>query len=126
MIHSVAVRRAMAFHKGQQFKALGKDTAPADVAAAVDAKLDEIARNVASGLPSDIVTDPSPDINPGHDLESARGTVWGAYNTVTYMADQNPTKSKGIDHQIGSQMLGTGTGGALKRKAYKEALALVG
>ena len=126
VIHSVAVRRAMAFHKGQQFKALGKDTAPADVAAAVDAKLDEIARNVASGLPSDIVTDPSPDINPGHDLESARGTVWGAYNTVTYMADQNPTKSKGIDHQIGSQMLGTGTGGALKRKAYKEALALVG
>ena len=125
VIHSVAVRRAMAFHKGQEFKALGKDTAPADVAAAVDAKLSEIARNVASGFPSDIVTDPNPDINPGHDLESARGTVWGAYNTVTYMADQRPTKSKGIDHQIGSQMLGTGTGGALKRKAYKTALELI-
>ena len=125
VIHSVAVRRAMAFHKGQEFKALGKDTAPADVAAAVDAKLDEIARNVASGLPSDIVNDPNPVINPGHDLESARGTVWGAYNTVTYMADQRPTKSKGIDHQIGSQMLGTGTGGALKRKAYKTALELI-
>ena len=125
VIHSVAVRRAMAFHKGQEFKALGKDTAPADVAAAVDEKLSEIARNVASGLPSDIVKDPDPAINPGHDMESARGTVWGAYNTVTYMADQNPTKSKGIEHQIGSQMLGTGTGGVLKRKAYKTALELI-
>ena len=115
----------MAFHKGQEFKALGKDTPKADVAAAVDVKLSEIARNVASGLPSDIVTDPSPDINPGHDMESARGTVWGAYNTVTYMADQKPTKSKGIEHQIGSQMLGTGTGGVLKRKAYKTALELI-
>ena len=125
VIHSVAVRRAMAFHKGQEFKALGKDTAPADVAAAVDEKLSEIARNVASGLPSDIVKDPDPAINPGHDMESARGTVWGAYNTVTYMADQKPTKSKGIEHQIGSQMLGTGTGGVLKRKAYKTALELI-
>ena len=125
VIHSVAVRRAMAFHKGQEFKALGKDTPKAEVNAAVDAKLSEISRNVASGLPSDIVIDPSPDINPGHDMESARGTVWGAYNTVTYMADQKPTKSKGIEHQLGSQMLGTGTGGALKRKAYKTALELI-
>jgi hypothetical protein len=71
------------------------------------------------------VKDPDPAINPGHDMESARGTVWGAYNTVTYMADQKPTKSKGIEHQIGSQMLGTGTGGVLKRKAYKTALELI-
>jgi len=125
VIHSVAVRRAMAFHKGQEFKALGKDTPKAEVNAAVSDRLEQIARNVKTGLPSDIVTDPNPDINPGHDLESARGTVWGAYNTVTYMADQRPTKSKGIDHQIGSQMLGTGTGGALKRKAYKTALELI-
>jgi len=125
VIQSVAVRRAMAFHTGQEFKALGKDTPPADVAAAIDSKLSEISRNAAKGLPLDLVTDPDSAINPGHDLESARGTVWGGYNTVTWMVDQNPTKSKGIEHQIGSQMLGTGTGGALKRKAYKAALELV-
>ena len=125
VIDSVAVRRAMAFHTGQEFKALGKDTPPSEVAAAVDDRLSQIARNVRTGLPSDIVTDPDPVINPGHDLESASGTVWGAYNTITNMADQRPTKSKGIQHQISSHLLGTGTGGAIKRKAYKEALALI-
>ena len=125
VIQSVAVRRAMAFHTGQEFKALGKDTTPAEVAAAVDSRLAEIARSAASGLPSDVVTDPDPAINPGHDLESSRGTVWGAYNTVTWLADQNPTKSKGVQHQISSQLMGNGTGGAIKRRAYKAALDLI-
>lgn len=125
VIHSVAVRRAMAFHTGQEFLPLGKSTSPDEVAAAVDSKLGEIARNVANGLPSDIVKDPDPVINPGHDLESARGTVWGAYNTVSWMADHNPTKSYGVEHRISSQMFGTGTGGAIKRRGYKAALELV-
>ena len=115
----------MAFHTGQEFKALGKDTTPAEVAAAVDSRLAEIARSAASGLPSDVVTDPDPAINPGHDLESSRGTVWGAYNTVTWLADQSPTKSKGVQHQISSQLMGNGTGGAIKRRAYKAALGLI-
>jgi len=125
VIQSVAVRRAMAFHTGQEFQALGKDTSPAEIAAAVDSRLAEIARSAAKGLPSDIVTDPAPAINPGHDLESSRGTVWGAYNTVTWLADQNPTKSKGVQHQISSQLMGNGTGGAIKRRAYKAALDLI-
>ena len=125
VIHSVAVRRAMAFHTGQEFRALGKDTTPAEIAEAVDSKLVEIARSAAKGLPSDIVKDPDPTINPGHDLESSRGTVWGAYNTVSWLADQNPTKSKGIQHQISSQLMGNGTGGAIKRRAYKAALDLI-
>ena len=125
VIHSVAVRRAMAFHTGQEFIALGKDTPSSDIAAAVDSRLDEIARSAASGLPYDAVKDPDPAINPGHDLESSRGTVWGAYNTVTWLADQKPTKSKGMEHQISSQLMGNGTGGAIKRRAYKAALELV-
>ena len=125
VIHSVAVRRAMAFHSGQEFIALGKDTPSADIAAAVDSRLAEISRSAASGLPYDVVKDPDPVINPGHDLESSRGTVWGAYNTVTWLADQKPTKSKGMEHQISSQLMGNGTGGAIKRRAYKAALELV-
>jgi len=125
VIHSVAVRRAMAFHSGQEFVALGKDTPSADIAAAVDSRLAEISRSAASGLPYDVVKDPDPVINPGHDLESSRGTVWGAYNTVTWLADQKPTKSKGMEHQISSQLMGNGTGGAIKRRAYKAALELV-
>ena len=125
VIDSVAVRRAMAFHTGQEFRALGKDTPPSEVAAAVDDRIAQISRNVKTGLPSDIVADPDSTINPGHDLESSRGTLWGAYNTVTWLADKRPTKSKGIQHQISSQLMGTGTGGAIKRKAYKEALALI-
>jgi len=122
--HSVAVRKAMAAHKGQEFLPVGKDNA-ADVALYVADRLEQIGRGVRAGLPADVVTATRPGINPGHDMESARGTLWGAFNTVTWGADHNPTKNRGADFNIASNLLGDGTGGKIKAKAVKVAAELL-
>ena len=121
---SVGVRRAMAFHRGQSFVPVGKDNA-ADVALQVSDRLDQIARGVAVPLPTDTVADPAPAINPGHDMESARGTLWGAFNTITWLADQAPAKNRGAAHGIASNLFGDGTGGKLKSRAQHKALELL-
>jgi hypothetical protein len=124
VVYSQAVRRAQAFHQGRDFVAIGQKSAD-DVARIVSEKLDDIARNVRNvELPDDIAK-PSEIINPGHDLESARGTIWGALNTVTYMADHKPTKDRGTDANLASNLLGSGTGGKLKARAWKSALELI-
>jgi len=121
---SVAVRKAVAAHKGQEFVAIGQENT-ADVVAYVDDRLKDIGRNVASGLPADVVSAPVKTINPGHDMESTRGTLWGAFNTVTWMADHQPVKNRGIDHALASNLLGDGTGGKIKAKAQRVACDLL-
>ena len=122
--YSVGVRKALAAHRGQEFQAIGaKDSA--DVALYVSDRLDQIARGVAVDLPADVTAVPSAAINPGHDLESARGTLWGAFNTVTWIADHQPVKDRGVDFNLASNLLGDGTGGRMKTKAVKTARELL-
>ena len=122
--YSEGVRKALAYHKGRDFVPVGKDAA-ADVALLVADRIDQIAQGVADAdLPADVTTAPTAGINPGHDLGSAEGTLWGAFNTVTWLADQRPVKNSGVEHNIASNLFGDGTGGKLKQKAYKAALEL--
>ena len=121
----VAVRRAVAFAEGRDFVAEGKDKA--DVIRLVDEALDRARRS--SSVDSQIVADdlavPGVTINPGHDLESAGPSLWGAVNTLTWMVEQNPTKKTGEGNAIASSLLDTGTGAAIKRKAWNKACELV-
>ena len=122
--HSIGVRKAMAAHRGQVFQPVGNADA-ADAALYVADRLDRIARGVATDLPADVTADPSAAINPGHDMESARGTLWGAVNTVTWEADHQPLKNRGASFNIASNLLGEGTGGKLKARAMRAAVDLL-
>jgi hypothetical protein len=122
--HSIGVRKAMAAHRGQVFVPIGAADA-ADVSLYVSDRLDQIARGVATGLPADVTAEPEPAINPGHDLESASGSLWGAFNTITWQADHQPIKNRGASFNIASNLLGEGTGGKLKAKAHRVALDLL-
>jgi hypothetical protein len=124
VIYSQAVGRAQAFHQGRDFVAIGQKSAD-DVARIVSEKLDDIGRNVRNGELPDDIAKPSETINPGHDMDSARGTIWGALNTVTYMADHNPTKKTGTDNALASNLLGTGSNGKLKQRAWAQAVKLL-
>ena len=124
VIHSEGVRKAFAYCLGRDFVAVGKED-ESEAARYVSARLDAIARNVAAGLPEDITAPPAADINPGHDLATTRGTVWGALNTVTWLADQRPVKNRGTAHNVASNLFGDGTGGALKSRAHRAALELM-
>jgi phage/plasmid-like protein (TIGR03299 family) len=121
----VAVRRAVAFAEGRDFVAEGKDKA--DVIRLVDEALDRARRSssVDSQIVADDIAAPGVTINPGHDLESAGPSLWGAVNTLTWMAEQNPTKNTGEGNAIASSMLDIGTGAAIKRKAWSKALELL-
>jgi hypothetical protein len=114
----------MAAHRGQVFVPVGASDA-ADVGLYVADRLDQIARGVATELPADVTSDPSAAINPGHDMESARATLWGAVNTVTWQADHQPLKNRGASFNIASNLLGEGTGGKLKARAMRAARDLL-
>jgi hypothetical protein len=122
--HSIGVRKALAAHRGQVFVPIGAADA-ADAALLVADRLDQIARGVAIELPADVTATPDAAINPGHDLESARGSLWGAFNTITWQADHQPIKNRGASFNIASNLLGEGTGGKLKAKAHRVALDLL-
>ena len=125
VIDSVGVRKAFASHRGEEFVAIGqKPKDVADVALYVADRLDAITRGVATELPRDVVTESSA-INPGRELESAQGTLWGAFNTLTWTADHNPTKDRGTSANLASNLLGEGTGGRLKARAVKVATELL-
>jgi hypothetical protein len=125
VIDSVGVRKAFASHRGEEFVALGqKPKESADVALYVADRLDAISRGVVTELPRDVVTESS-GINPGRELESARGSLWGAFNTLTWTADHNPTKDRGMSANLASNLLGEGTGGRLKARAVKCAMELL-
>ena len=122
--YSVGVRKALAAHRGQEFQAIGAKDAP-DVAAYVSDRLDQIAHGAAVDLPADVTAAPTAAINPGHDLESSEGTLWGAVNAVTWLADHAPIKDRGVDFNLASNLLGEGTGGKLKGKAVAAARELL-
>ena len=122
--HSIGVRKAMAAHRGQVFVPVGKADA-ADAALYAADRLDQIARGVAVDLPADVTAEPDAAINPGHDMESTRNTLWGAVNTVTWQADHQPLKNRGASFNIASNLLGEGTGGKLKAKAMRAARDLL-
>ena len=125
VIDSIAVRKAFASHKGEEFVAIGqRPQDSAEVALYVADRLDAISRGVVTELPRDVVTE-SPAINPGRELASARGTVWGAFNTLSWTADHNPTKNRGVSANLASNLLGEGTGGKLKARALKCAIELL-
>jgi len=124
--HSVAVRRAMAFRSGQDFVAIGQK-AEAEVIAEVDAAIDRAARAAGHGaviVPSPVANDVLP-VNPGFDMESARGTVWGGFNTVSWLADQRPAKNRGASQAMASHLMGDGTGGRHKARAWNAARELI-
>ena len=125
VIDSIAVRKAFASHKGEEFVAIGQRPQDSgEVALYVADRLDAISRGVVTELPRDVVTE-SPAINPGRELASARGTVWGAFNTLSWTADHNPTKNRGVSANLASNLLGEGTGGKLKARALKCAIELL-
>jgi phage/plasmid-like protein (TIGR03299 family) len=122
--HSEGVRKALAYYRGRDFLPVGKDDA-ADVNLYIADRIDQLARGVADAdLPDDVATAPTAGINPGHDLLTAEGTLWGAFNTITWLSDQKPVKNRGVEHNIASNLFGDGTGGKLKQKAYRAALEL--
>jgi phage/plasmid-like protein (TIGR03299 family) len=120
VIRSVGVRRAMAFATGADFVSEGK-SAP-DAARIVDEAIERARRGSKADaiiVADDIATDDA--VNPGHALASATGTLWGAYSTVTWLADQRPAKSRGLDFAIASNLLADGQGARLKNAAMREA-----
>jgi phage/plasmid-like protein (TIGR03299 family) len=58
---------------------------------------------------------------PGQDLATAKETLWGAVNAVTYYADH---VRSGVEDRLDAAWFGAGY--ALKEKAWSEASALVG
>jgi hypothetical protein len=60
------------------------------------------------------------DEAPGSQLKTAEGTLWGAYNAVTYVADHMLGRSD--DSRIVSSWFGAG--GGMKRRALDLALEI--
>jgi len=120
------VRKAFAYYRGQDFVAVGKED-ESEMARYISDRLDKIASAAAQGLelPADVTHAPSEGINPGYNLATADRTLWGAFNTVTWLADQRPIKNRGTDHAIASHLFGDGTGGTQKAKAHKVALEML-
>ena len=124
VVRSVGVRRAMAFATGRDFIAEGK-SAP-DVGRVVDEAIARAARGSHSDatiVADDIVSDSA--VNPGHAMASAQSTLWGAFNTVTWLADHNPAKDRGADFALASNKLGEGNGARLKSRAMLAARELL-
>jgi hypothetical protein len=122
---SVAVRRAMAFAGGRDFVAEGKTAA--DVIRVVDEAIEQARRGSASDaeIVADDIADDAVVINPGHDLASAKGTLFGALNTITWMVDHAPTKDRGLEHKISSNIFGDGTGAKIKSRAMTRGVELL-
>lgn len=62
------------------------------------------------------------DTAPGQDLDTAKGTLWGSLNAVTYWVDHS-IKAKSNDNRLNSAWFGRG--GRVKAAAYEAALARV-
>lgn len=58
--------------------------------------------------------------SPGAELESAKGTLWGAYNAITYYADHVNLKKDDDDKRVYSVWFGTSSD--LKNRAFDEAI----
>jgi len=122
--HSVAVRKVLAAHRGQEFVPVGRSDS-ADVALYVADRIDQIARGIVIDLPADVTASPNPLINPGRDMESARGTLWGGFNALTWSLDHAPPRDHGIGARVASNLLGDGNAGRVKDRAILEAEKLL-
>ena len=145
LIQSEAVRKAMAAFRGQQFAATSskaKTVTKAELTeqnASQAATLDELIASIKAGKDIDIkaletkredvpVVEPVNEdgpVNPGHDLKSAEGTLWGAYQTVMWMADHKPVRNYGADLRLDRALYGPASGRDIKGKAHERALELV-
>lgn len=64
------------------------------------------------------------EFGPGAQYNSAKGTVWGAYNAVTRYVDfDKPVKSKDPSYRATSLLYGSGA--LLKHRAWQEAVNLI-
>ena len=149
VIQSEGVRKAMAYYRGQPFAALASKTKSvtkkelsernASQAATlqelidsikagkdIDVKAIEAKRDDAVEVEVEAVNDDDAAINPGWDLKSSEGTLWGAYQTVMYMADHKPVRNYGDDIRLDRALYGAPSGGRdVKGKAHEKALELV-
>ena len=147
VIQSEGVRKARAYFKGQPFAATSSKTKSvtkkeleeqnASQAATLQELIDSIKAdkdidiNAIEAKRNDIVeveavNDDDAVINPGWDLKSAEGTLWGAYQTVMYMADHKPVRNYGDDIRLDRALYGAPSGGRdVKGKAHEKALELV-
>ena len=148
VIRSEGVRKAMAYYRGQPFAALASKTKSvtkkelSERNASQAATLQELIDSIKAGKDIDVKAieskrddavevevEPVNDdavINPGWDLESSEGTLWGAYQTVMYMADHKPVRNYGDDIRLDRALYGAPSGGVdVKGKAHEKALDLV-
>ena len=129
VVQSEGVRKAMAYFRGQEFNpqnAARKETKDAEIA-----KLKEQVEALMAGksvdtieMDSELVSEKSTDVNMGWNKESAEGTLWGAFNTVTYMTDHKPVRDHGQDNRLDKAFYGGGSSD-LKTKAFTKAKELL-
>tara|TARA_R100000458_G_C8275805_1_gene250973 strand:+ start:2979 stop:4094 length:1116 start_codon:yes stop_codon:yes gene_type:complete len=128
LIHSEGVRKAMAYFRGQEFapNSSSKETKDAQIR-----RQQEIIDGLLAGKShdeiqeeSEIVSKQSSAINMGWDKPSAQGTLWGAFNTVTYMSDHKPVRDHGQDNRLDKAFYGAGATD-IKTKAFNKAKELL-
>ena len=158
LIQPEGVRKALAYNRGQEFRALGDRSKKETKQSIIDrqgkendhlkATLDDLIASLKSGKQvsekdieklrasdEDVVTDtvslsPTADdsvvVNPGWDNDSAKGTLWGAYQTVMFMSDHRPVRDYGDDIRLDRALYGSSTRAVdIKTKASNMALELV-
>ena len=64
-------------------------------------------------------------VNSGWELESANGTLWGAYQTVMWMADHKPVRNFGDDKRLDNALYGVRGTSDVKTKAHSKVLEMV-
>ena len=102
------VRRALGLYRGQ-------DIRTTDQKETKDATINKLNEQVAALLrgesietfSEDVASLPDSNVNPGWDNESSEQTLWGAYNTITFMEDHQPNrKSRSEDHALQRSLYG--------------------
>ena len=128
VVQSEAVRKAMAYFRGQEFspvqKKETKDATIAKLQEQVEALVAGKTIEDISGGDRDIANEPAAAVNAGWDLPSANGTLWGAFNTVTYMSDHKPVRDHGDDNRLNKAFYGD-SGRDTKTIAYNKAKELL-
>ena len=151
VIQPEGVRKAMAYFRGQSFVAENAGGTPASRVTkkqleeqniAQARTLQELIDNIKAGKkidelvlegatitpPQDAVeatTTGDEIVNSGWELESANGTLWGAYQTVMWMADHKPVRNYGDDIRLDNALYGGARGTSdVKTKAHTMALEM--
>ena len=160
VIHSEGVRKALAYNRGQEFKALGTSSSTGKRSGPTKQELaeknEELARSMqeliddikagksidALKLDQELISEPVPTetvtvspssssstpgvVNPGFDKESAKGTLWGSFQTVMFMADHKPVRDYGDENRLDRAFYGaSGNAADIKTKATNKSLELL-